>query len=150
MLNFTYEDDIKIKSKHVAGISRTFHLSIETLSRPPQSRETIPLKWLKRNCHEIFDLWFFFIKQSNQSPCEYRAELLDFPQLLSFCSSVLGSHYRTMLFWLKNFEVGNCPSPGFVADPYLEFPERSVISHLKPIEIYSIRKRNLKSKWTAP
>jgi hypothetical protein len=43
MFNFTYEDDIKIKSKHVAGISRTFHLSIETLSRPPQSRETIPL-----------------------------------------------------------------------------------------------------------
>jgi hypothetical protein len=44
MLNFTYEDNIKIKSKHVAGISKTFHQSIETHSRPPQSRETIPLK----------------------------------------------------------------------------------------------------------
>jgi hypothetical protein len=43
MLNFTYEDDIKIKNKYVAGISRTFYLSTETFSRPPQSRETIPL-----------------------------------------------------------------------------------------------------------
>jgi hypothetical protein len=43
MLNFTYEDDIKIKNKHVVGISKTFYLSIETISRPPQSRETIPL-----------------------------------------------------------------------------------------------------------
>jgi hypothetical protein len=43
MLNFTYEDDIKIKNKHVAGISRTFYLSTETISRPPQSCETIPL-----------------------------------------------------------------------------------------------------------
>jgi hypothetical protein len=43
MLIFTYEDDIKIKNYHVAGISRTFYLSTETISRPPQSRETIPL-----------------------------------------------------------------------------------------------------------
>jgi hypothetical protein len=44
MLNFTYEDDVKIKNKHVPGVSRTYYLSIETISRPPQSRETIPLK----------------------------------------------------------------------------------------------------------
>jgi hypothetical protein len=44
--NFTYADDIKIKNKHVAGIPRTFYLSTETISRPPQSRETIPLKCL--------------------------------------------------------------------------------------------------------
>jgi hypothetical protein len=43
MSNFTYEDDIKIKNKHVAEISMTFYLSIETISSPPQSRETIPL-----------------------------------------------------------------------------------------------------------
>jgi hypothetical protein len=43
MLNFTYEDKIKIKNKLVAGISKTFYVSIETISRPPQSRETIPL-----------------------------------------------------------------------------------------------------------
>jgi hypothetical protein len=43
MSNLTYEDDIKIKSKHVAHISRTFYQSIETLSRPPQSHETSPL-----------------------------------------------------------------------------------------------------------
>jgi hypothetical protein len=43
MLNFTYEDDIKIKNKHFAGISRTYYLPIQTISRPPQSRETIPL-----------------------------------------------------------------------------------------------------------
>jgi hypothetical protein len=43
MLNFKYEDDIKIKNKHVPGMSRTFYLSKETISRPPQSRETIPL-----------------------------------------------------------------------------------------------------------
>jgi hypothetical protein len=42
MFNFTYEDNIKIKNKHVAGISMTFYLSIETISRPPQSHETIP------------------------------------------------------------------------------------------------------------
>jgi hypothetical protein len=34
MLNFTYEEDVKIKNKHVAGISRTFYLSIETIRRP--------------------------------------------------------------------------------------------------------------------
>jgi hypothetical protein len=39
----TYEDDIKIKNKHVEGISMTFYLSIETISRPPQSSATIPL-----------------------------------------------------------------------------------------------------------
>jgi hypothetical protein len=44
MLNFTYEDDVKIKNNHVAGVARTYYLSIETISRPPQSRETIPLK----------------------------------------------------------------------------------------------------------
>jgi hypothetical protein len=37
-----YEDDIKIKYKQVVGISRTYYLSKETISRPPQSRETIP------------------------------------------------------------------------------------------------------------
>jgi hypothetical protein len=30
--------------RHVAGISRTFYLSTETISRPLQPRETIPLK----------------------------------------------------------------------------------------------------------
>jgi hypothetical protein len=44
MMNFLYEEDIKIKHKQVAGISSTFYLSTETISRPPQSRETIPLK----------------------------------------------------------------------------------------------------------
>jgi hypothetical protein len=43
MLNFTYEDNIKIKNKHVAGVSRTYYLSVETISRPSKSRETIPL-----------------------------------------------------------------------------------------------------------
>jgi hypothetical protein len=41
MINFTYEDDIEIKNKHVAGISITFYLPIEAFRRPPQSRETI-------------------------------------------------------------------------------------------------------------
>jgi hypothetical protein len=43
VLNFTNEDDIKIKNKHVAGLSMTYYLSIKTISMPPQSRETIPL-----------------------------------------------------------------------------------------------------------
>jgi hypothetical protein len=34
MLNFTYEDAIKIKNKHVAGISRTFYLSAISRSLP--------------------------------------------------------------------------------------------------------------------
>jgi hypothetical protein len=42
-LNFTREDAIKIKYYQVVGISRTYYLSIETISRPPQSRETVPL-----------------------------------------------------------------------------------------------------------
>jgi hypothetical protein len=44
MLNFTHEDDVKTKNKHVTGVSRTYNLSIETISRSPQSRETIPLR----------------------------------------------------------------------------------------------------------
>jgi hypothetical protein len=43
MSKLTCEDEIKIKNKYVAGISRTFYLSIETINRPPQFRETIPL-----------------------------------------------------------------------------------------------------------
>jgi hypothetical protein len=43
MLNFTYADNLKIKNKNIAGVTRAFYLSTETISRPPQSRETIPL-----------------------------------------------------------------------------------------------------------
>jgi hypothetical protein len=64
-----------------------------------------------------------------------------------------------MLFLLKIFEDGNYPSQGLFASPFLEFPELSLISYVKPIEkhlafvprtgtksqIYS-RKLNLKSK----
>jgi hypothetical protein len=42
LLNFTYEDDYKIENKYVAGIYRTLQLTTETISRPPQSSETIP------------------------------------------------------------------------------------------------------------
>jgi hypothetical protein len=41
-----------------------------------------------------------------------------------------------MLFWQKHFEDGSCPSPGLFAASYLEFPEFSVISYIKPIEKY--------------
>jgi hypothetical protein len=41
-----------------------------------------------------------------------------------------------MLFWRKNFEDGNCPSPGLFAALYLEFPELSLIFYVKPIEKY--------------
>jgi hypothetical protein len=43
MLHFTFEEDFKIKNKYVAGISRTICLSTQTINRPPQSRETVPL-----------------------------------------------------------------------------------------------------------
>jgi hypothetical protein len=43
MLNFTSEDDFKIENKYVADISRTLNLSTDTISGPPQSRETITL-----------------------------------------------------------------------------------------------------------
>jgi hypothetical protein len=43
MLNFTYEEDIKIKNKYGAGNYGTSYLSTETISRPPQSLEKIPL-----------------------------------------------------------------------------------------------------------
>jgi hypothetical protein len=39
----TYEDDSRIKNKYAACIFETFYLSTETISRPPISRETIPL-----------------------------------------------------------------------------------------------------------
>jgi hypothetical protein len=52
-----------------------------------------------------------------------RAELLYFPQLLS--------QFR---FEDEYFENGNCPS--LFAALYLEFPELSLISYVKPIEKY--------------
>jgi hypothetical protein len=39
-----------------------------------------------------------------------------------------------MLFWRKFLLDGHCPSPGLCATPYLEFPELSLISYVKPIE----------------
>jgi hypothetical protein len=44
---------LKLKKKHVAGVSRTFYLSTETNIRPPQSRETIPLSNLHSCIHVI-------------------------------------------------------------------------------------------------
>jgi hypothetical protein len=44
MLNFAYEDDIKIRNKYFPAISRILYLSKKTISRPPQSHVTIPLK----------------------------------------------------------------------------------------------------------
>jgi hypothetical protein len=41
-----------------------------------------------------------------------------------------------MLFWRKNFEDGNCPSLGLFAALYLEFPDLSLISYVKPIVKY--------------
>jgi hypothetical protein len=41
-----------------------------------------------------------------------------------------------MVVWRKNFENGNTPSLGLFASPYLEFPELSLISYVKPIEKY--------------
>jgi hypothetical protein len=41
-----------------------------------------------------------------------------------------------MLFWRKQFEDGNSPSPGLFAAPDLEYPELSEISYAKPIEKY--------------
>jgi hypothetical protein len=52
MLKFTYDDDIEFKTEHDAGISWTFYLSVETISRPPQSRETIPLN-VRIDCLKI-------------------------------------------------------------------------------------------------
>jgi hypothetical protein len=46
MVNFEYEGDIKMKNKYLAAISIGEHIclvSTATISRPPQSRETIPL-----------------------------------------------------------------------------------------------------------
>jgi hypothetical protein len=40
------------------------------------------------------------------------------------------------LFWRKNFEDGNCPSPGLFAAQDLEFPELSLVSYENPIEKY--------------
>jgi hypothetical protein len=41
-----------------------------------------------------------------------------------------------LLFRRKNFEDGNCPSPGLFAAPYIEFPQLSLISYVKLIEKY--------------
>jgi hypothetical protein len=41
-----------------------------------------------------------------------------------------------ILVWRKIFKDGNGPSPGLFAAPYLEFPELSLISFVKPIEKY--------------
>jgi hypothetical protein len=42
--NFRHEDGFKINNKYFPAISRTLYLSTETISRPQQSHETIPLK----------------------------------------------------------------------------------------------------------
>jgi hypothetical protein len=56
--NYSHEDDIKIKNEHVAGISRTYYLPIQTINRPPQSRETIPLNRLAVHSEDILEiLW---------------------------------------------------------------------------------------------
>jgi hypothetical protein len=52
MLNFTYEDDIKIKNNFDAGIFRNLYLSNGITSRPSQSRDTIPLNIL--NDDEVY------------------------------------------------------------------------------------------------
>jgi hypothetical protein len=41
-----------------------------------------------------------------------------------------------MLFCRKIFEDGHSPSPGLFAALYLELPELSLISYVKPIEKY--------------
>jgi hypothetical protein len=41
-----------------------------------------------------------------------------------------------ILFWPKNFEDGHCLIPGLFAAPYLELPELSLISYVKPIGKY--------------
>jgi hypothetical protein len=46
MFNFNYEDGFKINYKYFPAISRALYLSTETISRPPQFHETIPLKGL--------------------------------------------------------------------------------------------------------
>jgi hypothetical protein len=43
MFNFNYEDGFKINYKYFPAISRALYLSTETISRPPQFHETIPL-----------------------------------------------------------------------------------------------------------
>jgi hypothetical protein len=43
MLNFVYEDDIKIRNKYFPATSRILYLSKKTIRRSPQSHETIPL-----------------------------------------------------------------------------------------------------------
>jgi hypothetical protein len=45
MFNFNYEDGFKINYKYFPAISRALYLSTETISRPPQLHETIPLNW---------------------------------------------------------------------------------------------------------
>jgi hypothetical protein len=52
MLNFEYEDDIRIKNKYFATIYYigTSYLSNKTINRPPQSHETIPLRHILDQC----------------------------------------------------------------------------------------------------
>jgi hypothetical protein len=61
--NFRYTDGFKIKNKYFPAISRTLYLSTETIRRPPQSHETIPLNqfncYLYRSCLKICIYSFF-------------------------------------------------------------------------------------------
>jgi hypothetical protein len=41
-----------------------------------------------------------------------------------------------MLVWRNNLEDGNSPSPGLFSVQYLEFPELSLTSYVKPTEKY--------------
>jgi hypothetical protein len=56
-LKFKYENVHKVKNKPDPTLLRTSYLSIEIKKSIAKSHETIPLK---RQSHEIFNLWFFF------------------------------------------------------------------------------------------
>jgi hypothetical protein len=50
----------------------------------------------------------------------------------------MGLGFMQMLFWRTNFEDGNCPNPGLFAAWYLQFPGRSLITCVKPVENYLV------------
>jgi hypothetical protein len=55
MFNFRYEDGFKINNNYFLAITRILYLSTETISKPPQSHETIPFN------HIIFMIMYLVL-----------------------------------------------------------------------------------------
>jgi hypothetical protein len=114
--------------KNIKGIvSRDWHTSfLVSIDRSEVPTHTKRVRLLLKFW---FRVEFFDVRLGVVSlPCEW-SWAIRLPT-----ATVHYSGLMQMLFWRENFEDGHFPSPGLFAATYLEFPELSLISYVKPID----------------